>query len=81
VAVDVGTMVGVSGLLIGLGAVLLGRFPGGIDAAVRRAGDWLARPVERPATRRLSPAGRAVAARATRAAPTTRVREQGRRAS
>lgn len=81
VAVDVGTMVGVSGLLIGLGAVLLGRFPGGIDAAVRRAGDWLARPVERPVTRRLSPAGRAVAARATRAAPTTRVREQGRRAS
>ena len=72
VAVDVGTVVGVSGLLIGIGAVLLGRFPGGIDAAVRRAGDWLARPVERPATRRLSPAGRAVAAR---------VREQGRRAS
>ena len=63
VAVDVGTVVGVSGLLIGIGAVLLGRFPGGIGAAVRRTGDWLARPVSRPATRRLSPAGRAVAAR------------------
>jgi branched-chain amino acid transport system permease protein len=63
VAVDVGTVVGVSGLLIGIGAVLLGRFPGGIGAAVRRAGDWLARPVERPVTRRLSPAGRAAAAR------------------
>ena len=34
VAVDVGTVVGVSGLLIGVGAVLLGRFQGGIDAAV-----------------------------------------------
>ena len=63
VAVDVGTVVGVSGLLIGVGAVLLGRFPGGIGAAVQRAGDWVARPVERPMTRRLSPAGRAVAAR------------------
>lgn len=76
VAVDVGTVVGVSGLLIGVGAVLLGRFPGGIDAAVRRAGDWLARPVERPATRRLSPAGRALAVQVR-----ARAREQGRRAS
>jgi hypothetical protein len=63
VAVDAGTVVGVSGLLIGIGAVLLGRFPGGIGAAVRHAGDWPARPAERPATRRLSPAGHAVAAR------------------
>ncbi|WP_194915590.1 branched-chain amino acid ABC transporter permease [Catenulispora rubra] len=63
VAVDVGTVVGVSGLLIGIGAVLLGRSPGGIGAAVRRAGDWLARPRERVVSRRLSPAGRAVAAR------------------
>ncbi|MEY9890711.1 branched-chain amino acid transport system permease protein [Catenulispora sp. MAP5-51] len=68
VAVDVGTVAGVSGLLIGVGAVLLGRFPGGIGAAARRGGDWLARPAEllaeRPVARRLSPAGRAVAARA-----------------
>jgi branched-chain amino acid transport system permease protein len=63
VAVDVGTVVGVSGLLIGVGAVLLGRYPGGIGATVRRAGDWLARPVERPTARRLSPAGRVLAAR------------------
>lgn len=65
VAVDVGTMVGVSGLLIGAGAVLLGRFPGGIGGAVRWAGDWLVRPAVPPGpARRLSPAGRAVAARA-----------------
>jgi branched-chain amino acid transport system permease protein len=65
VAVDVGTVVGVSGLLIGAGAVLLGRFPGGIVGAVRWTGDWLAAPggqQDRP-ERRLSPAGHEVAAR------------------
>ncbi|MBW8804397.1 MAG: ABC transporter permease [Catenulisporales bacterium] len=63
VAVDVGTVQGVSGLLIGVGAVLLGRFPGGISALVQRAGDWLGTPPRRSVgERRLSPAGRALAA-------------------
>ncbi|GAA2020162.1 hypothetical protein GCM10009839_16000 [Catenulispora yoronensis] len=78
VAVDVGTVVGVSGLAIGVGAVLLGRFPGGIAGLVGRLADRAgAASVPSVASgsslspvssnpdppRRLSPAGRAVAAR------------------
>ena len=64
VAIDTGTVDGVSALVIGVGAVLLGRFPGGISAGVRRIGDWLAAAADRPGpARRLSPAGRELAAR------------------
>ena len=79
VAVDTGTVGGVSGLLIGIGAIALGWFPGGVGAAVRRAGDWFwdgetgegrtvaalgARSALEPPPVRLSAAGLAVAARA-----------------
>lgn len=67
VAIDAGTVAGMSSLLVGFGAVLLGRFPGGIVGAVRRAGDWFlgeGRPVPEeaePSGVRLSPAGQRVA--------------------
>jgi branched-chain amino acid transport system permease protein len=71
VAVDAGTVPGVSGLFIGVGAVLLGRYPGGIGAAVRRLGPSLLSPGEGPTVPdsvasgavRLSPEGLALASR------------------
>jgi branched-chain amino acid transport system permease protein len=66
VAIDAGTVAGVSALLIGGGAIALGRFPGGIWAAVRRLGDWFmedGRETGAPMPPvRLSPAGKAIAA-------------------
>jgi branched-chain amino acid transport system permease protein len=82
VAVDTGTVSGVSGLLIGVGAIALGWFPGGVGAAVRRVGDWFwdaepgegrgpvgtvgGRDTAEPPRVRLSAAGLAVAARVAR---------------
>jgi branched-chain amino acid transport system permease protein len=70
VAIDAGTTTGVSALLIGLGAVLLGRFPGGITAAAHRMADWLTTPPPQPTPpRRLSPTGHALATRARERRP------------
>jgi len=73
VVLDVAFGTGVSTLVIGVGAVLLGRFPGGLLYLARRTAVRafaLARATGRPAPAigevRLSPAGRALAARVQR---------------
>ncbi len=69
IGLDAAFRPGVSTVVIGALAVLLGRFPGGVVASARRAAGLVGarlRPVEtRPAVR-LSPAGAAVAARVRR---------------
>jgi branched-chain amino acid transport system permease protein len=67
VAVDTSTRAGVSTLLIGVGAVLLGRLPGGLLYSLRRllwAGP--ARAMSPPGPRRLSAAGLALRGRVGR---------------
>jgi len=70
VGVDATSQAGVSTLVIGILAVLLGRLPGGLLYSLRRL-DWAVRdrlrpPVSGAATVRLSPAGEVVKARLRR---------------
>jgi branched-chain amino acid transport system permease protein len=69
VALDATVTEGISTIVVGAGAVLMGRTPGGAVFTLRRAGAAALRHIEQPSRFegvRLSPSGEALAARLRR---------------